>query len=70
MFIYVKDFVAYYYNKAIERNKEVIISYKHFDLPYGVGLFDLELGQEPDLTHYDWITDTSIDDQGDVGYIE
>jgi alpha-L-fucosidase len=34
-----------------------------------VGLFDLELGQEPDLTHYDWITDTSIDDQGAWGYI-
>jgi alpha-L-fucosidase len=67
---YVKDFVAYYYNKAIERNKEVIISYKHFDLPYGVGLYDLELGQEPNLTHYDWITDTSIDDQGAWGYIE
>jgi alpha-L-fucosidase len=47
----------------------VIISYKHFDLPTGVGLFDLELGQEPALTHYDWITDTSIDDQGAWGYI-
>jgi alpha-L-fucosidase len=66
---YVKNFVAYYYNKAVERNKEVIISYKHFDLPTGVGLFDLELGQEPALTHYDWITDTSIDDQGAWGYI-
>ena len=67
---YVKDFVAYYYNKAIERNKEVIISYKHHDLPPGVGLYDLELGQEPELTHYDWITDTSIDDQGAWGYID
>jgi alpha-L-fucosidase len=66
---YVKNFAAYYYNKAIERNKEVIISYKHFDLPTGVGLFDLELGQEASLTHYDWITDTSIDDQGAWGYI-
>jgi alpha-L-fucosidase len=66
---YVKNFVAHYYNKAIERNKDVIISYKHFDLPTGVGLFDLELGQEPSLTHYDWITDTSIDDQGAWGYI-
>jgi len=66
---YVKNFVAYYYNKAIERNKDVIISYKHHDLPPGVGLFDLELGQEPHLTHYDWITDTSIDDQGAWGYI-
>jgi alpha-L-fucosidase len=66
---YVKNFVAYYYNQAIDRGKDVIISYKHFDLPTGVGLFDLELGQEPTITHYDWITDTSIDDQGAWGYI-
>jgi len=66
---YVKNFVAYYYNKAVERGKDVIISYKHHDLPQGVGLYDLELGQEPELTHYDWITDTSIDDQGAWGYI-
>jgi alpha-L-fucosidase len=66
---YVKDFVAYYYNKAEENSKDVIISYKHHDLPPGVGLYDLELGQEPRLTHYEWITDTSIDDQGAWGYI-
>jgi len=30
-------------------------------LTTGVGLLDLELGQEADLTYYDWITDTSID---------
>ena len=67
---YIKDFVAYYYNTAIENNKEVVISYKHHDLPSGVALLDLELGQEPELTHYDWITDTSIDDQGAWGYID
>lgn len=66
---YVKDFVAYYYNKAIERNKEVIISYKHHDLPPGVGLYDLELGQEDELTHYEWITDTSIEDGSTWGYL-
>ena len=61
---YVKDFVAYYYNKAAERGKDVIISYKDHDLPPGAGLQDHELGQEPILTYADWITDTSIDDQG------
>ena len=66
---YVKKYVAYYYNKAAERGKDVVISYKHHDLPPGVGLYDLELGQEPDLTHYDWITDSSIDDQGAWGFI-
>ncbi len=67
---YVKNYVAYYYNKAVERGKDVVISYKDHDLPPGVALLDHELGQEPELTHYDWITDTSIDDQGAWGFIE
>jgi alpha-L-fucosidase len=67
---YIKNYVAYYYNKAIERGKEVVISYKDHDLPPGVALLDHELGQEPKLTHYEWITDTSIDDQGAWGFIE
>lgn len=67
---YVKNYVAYYYNKAAERGKDVVISYKDHDLPPGVALLDHELGQEPELTHYEWITDTSIDDQGAWGYIE
>ncbi|MEA1877423.1 MAG: alpha-L-fucosidase, partial [Bacteroidota bacterium] len=58
---YVKNYVAYYYNKAVERGKDVVISYKGHDLPPGAALLDHELGQEPELTHYDWITDTSID---------
>jgi alpha-L-fucosidase len=61
---YIKDFVTYYYNKAIERGKEVLITYKAHDLPPGVGMLDLELGQQPKLTHNEWITDSSVDDQG------
>lgn len=67
---YIKNFVAYYYNKALERKKEVVITYKHHDLPSGVGVLDLELGQEPDLTHHDWITDSSVDDQGAWSYVK
>lgn len=66
---YVKEVVAYYYNKALKHNREVIISYKHHDLPAGAGILDLELGQEPVLTHYEWITDTSVDDQGAWGFV-
>jgi alpha-L-fucosidase len=66
---YVKDFVSYYYNKAVERNKEVIISYKGHDIPPGVALRDLELGQERNLTYQDWITDTSVDNQGAWGFV-
>ncbi|MCD6375810.1 MAG: alpha-L-fucosidase [Caldisericaceae bacterium] len=67
---YVKDFLAYYYNKALEEGKEVIVSYKQHDLVPGAGIRDLELGQEHTLTYNDWITDTSIDDRGAWGYAE
>lgn len=66
---YILDFVAYYYNKAITSGKEVVISYKHHDLPPLAGLLDLELGQEPELTHHEWITDSSVDDQGGWGFV-
>jgi alpha-L-fucosidase len=62
--------LSYYYNKAAERKKEVVVSYKGHDLPPGAGLLDLELSQEADLTYYEWITDTSIDDGQGWGYVK
>jgi alpha-L-fucosidase len=50
--------------------KEVVVTYKFHNLPPGAGLLDLELGQEPELTPYDWITDTSIDDGQGWGYVK
>ncbi len=67
---YLRKFVAYYYNNSIDRNKDVVISYKDHDLPPGVALLDHENAQEGDLTHYEWITDTSIEEIGSVwGYL-
>ena len=65
---YVKDFMAYYYNHARDNGKEVVVSYKDHDIIPGAGLRDLELGQEPDLTYNDWITDNSVDDRGAWGW--
>jgi alpha-L-fucosidase len=67
---YKEHMLAYFYNKAAEENKEVVVSYKWHDLPPGAGLLDLELGQQADLTYYDWITDTSIDDGVGWGYVK
>jgi alpha-L-fucosidase len=67
---YKQDMLAYFYNYAIAKKKEVVVSYKGHDLPPGAGLLDWELGQEPDLTYYDWITDTSIDDGQGWGYVK
>ena len=67
---YKKEMLAYYYNQAVKQHKEVVVSYKGHDLPPGAGLLDLELGQEADLTYYEWITDTSIDDGQGWGYVK
>jgi alpha-L-fucosidase len=66
---YRKMMVAYYYNQAVERGKDVVITYKRHNLPPGVGLLDLELGQEQEMTFHEWITDSSIDDQGAWSYV-
>ncbi len=65
---YVKDFLAYYYNHAVKKGKEVVVTYKGRDIIPGAGVRDLELGQEPNITYHDWITDTSVDDRGAWGW--
>jgi alpha-L-fucosidase len=65
---YIKKFVAYFYNKSIERDQEVLITYKDHDIPPGVAIRDLELGQQTELTYHEWITDSSVDDQGALGF--
>jgi alpha-L-fucosidase len=65
---YVKDFLAYYYNWAEKNGKEVVVTYKDHDIIPGAGVRDLELGQEPNITYNDWITDSSVDDRGAWGW--
>jgi len=65
---YKKDMLVYYYNKAAERKKDVVVTYKKHNLVPMVGVLDLELGQERELTYNDWITDSTVDNQGSWGY--
>lgn len=54
---------AYYYNKGIEWNKEVVINDKNFDheaFPEGTVIYDLERGKLPGIRELPWQTDTSI----------
>ena len=67
---YVKDFLAYYYNHALIRGKDVVVTYKGHDLVPGTGVRDLELGQEAQITYNEWITDSTVDDRGAWGYAE
>jgi alpha-L-fucosidase len=67
---YIKDYLAYYYNHAQENGKEVVVTYKRHDIIPGAGVRDLELGQQPDLAYYEWITDTSIEGRGAWGWAD
>jgi alpha-L-fucosidase len=67
---YKREFLAYYYNKEKEWGKEVVVTYKWHDLAPGSAVIDLELGRMGELTYHDWITDTSVDDQGAWSYVQ
>jgi len=58
---YKREFLSYYYNKAEEWDKGVVVSYKDDHLPVGAGILDLERGRLDSLRTEKWITDTSID---------
>lgn len=58
---YKKSFLAYYYNKAEEWGRKVVVSYKGDHLPIGTAVLDLERGKIDTLTDFTWITDTSVD---------
>lgn len=54
---------AYYYNKGIEWNKEVVLQDKNFfneAFPEGTVIYDLERGKLPGIRKLPWQTDTSI----------
>jgi alpha-L-fucosidase len=67
---YKQDVLAYYYNQAAARKKEVAVIYKRNTLPPGTGLLDLERGQEADLTYHEWITDSTVDSGRGWGYVK
>jgi alpha-L-fucosidase len=58
---YKKEFLAYYYNKAQEWGKDIVVTYKNNNLPPGVAILDLERGKLDTLSKEPWITDTSVD---------
>jgi alpha-L-fucosidase len=57
---YKREYLAYYYNKAKEWRKEVVVTYKNDNLPPGVAVLDLERGRLDTLRKDLWITDTAI----------
>ncbi len=58
---YRRQFLANYYNKAIERKKEVVCTYKFDDMKKGTGVLDLERARMSEKMDFPWLTDDSID---------
>jgi alpha-L-fucosidase len=67
---YLRQLAAYYYNKGEEWGESVALTYKMNELVPGSALVDLELGRFEELTYHEWITDTSVDDQGAWSYVK
>lgn len=54
------DYLAYYFNKAREWNKEVVVTYKQEDLPSDVGVKDFEKGRAGEKLEQAFLTDDTI----------
>lgn len=57
---YLRKFIAYYYNRAAEWGKEVVINYKHDAIPFGIAVPDVERGQFSAQKPYRWQSDTAM----------
>jgi len=57
---YLQRLAAYYYNRAAEWGKEVVIAYKHDAFAYGTAVIDIERGQFANPMPFLWQTDTAI----------
>jgi alpha-L-fucosidase len=57
---YLQKFAAYYYNRADEWGKGVVIQYKHEAFPKGTALYDIERGKLNAIREDYWQTDTSV----------
>ena len=57
---YRKTFAAYYYNRADQWKKGVVINYKNNAFPENVAVYDIERGSSKATRKYPWQTDTSV----------
>jgi alpha-L-fucosidase len=57
---YRKTFASYYYNRADQWKKGVVINYKNNAFPDNVAVYDIERGSSKATRKYPWQTDTSV----------
>ena len=57
---YIQKFAAYYYNRAAEWDKGVVLQYKREAFPEEAALYDIERGKLDNIRQHYWQTDTSV----------
>ncbi len=57
---YKTSYLAYYFNKADQLGKEVVVTFKQNDLPREIGVEDYEKGRANRLTDFVWLTDDTV----------
>jgi alpha-L-fucosidase len=57
---YLQKFAAYYYNRAAEWGRGVVLQHKHESFPEGTALYDIERGKLNSIRKNYWQTDTSV----------
>ncbi len=57
---YLKKFMAYYYNRAVEWGEEVTVNYKNDAFIHTSAVKDIERGQLSDVSPFFWQNDTSV----------
>lgn len=57
---YRTEFVAYYFNDAVAKNKQVVFTHKDDEFPKSVSLEDFEKGRMNKITKEYWLTDETI----------
>ena len=66
---YLQQFAAYYYNRAREWQRGVVITYKEEAFPVGAAVYDVERGQLAGIRSLFWQADTSVS-KNSWGYVE
>lgn len=57
---YIRKLAAYYYNRGVQWNRSVAITYKHDAMMFGSAIVNIERGRFAQVKPYVWQTDTSI----------
>lgn len=56
----IKKYLAFYFNKADQEDKQVVVTAKYKEIPLGVAIQDFERGRANRLMEIPWLTDDAI----------